>query len=91
LSHSVTRSPAIAEGPRDASVPVEILSAVERLRRSPSKTSASALTHGKLMPRIAQHGAWGSAMEPKTQKTDAWTKLRRGAPRVKPGPAAPPP
>ena len=31
IEKEVTRSPAIAEGPRDAGVPVEILPAVERL------------------------------------------------------------
>ena len=31
-----TRSPAVAEGPREAGVPVEILSAVERLGYTPN-------------------------------------------------------
>ena len=32
-----TRSPAVAEGPRDAGVPVEILTAVERLYYTPNE------------------------------------------------------
>ena len=33
----MTRSPAVAEGPRDAGVPVEILAAVERLYYTPNE------------------------------------------------------
>ena len=38
-----TRSPAVDEGPRDAGVPVEILSAVERLSRQADTDTRSVL------------------------------------------------